>query len=754
MAVPGMDATGIDSSDPLTKGDLRGGSSEPDTDENITAGENVSHVDDRRLLQLQQQAVQQSTIYLSSLKLAWDRSYRAYRNEHFSGSKYQSEAYKGRSKTFRPKTRSAVRKSLAATAKALFSTGDVVSIAPENDGDKNQTVCASLKQELINYRLSRIARRNGIPWFQNAMGARFNSLLTGICASKQQWLYKEKIGEDGQVEVTLDRPDIMLFPTENVLFDPNCDWTCPAQSSSYVILYYPMNLGDARQLINANAGAETNIPWREVSDSELKSATSTTGPQETQATRSARNGGKDPVAQAQGDFTPCWLTETFMRVDGEELVWWTINNGKIISDPVPVEQAYPEHHGERPIVIGAGELEAHRPYPMAPVESWQQLQQEANDTANLRLDHMKQVVAPPVKVMRGRKVDLNQVQRRAQNTIIQVQNMDDIEWAEVPDVPPSSYQESNYINADFDDLSGSFNGGSVQTNREMNETVGGMRLLAGSANTVADFDLEVFVETWVEPVLFQVLRLEEYYESDEKVLMIAGERAQLFQKFGVDTITDQMLLSESTLTVKVGVGSSNDPQQRLQNFMMAAGALQQIFTPFVEGGMLKVIPNGDEIMNTIFGAAGFKDGGERFFQVEPMDPGSQPNPAMLEQQNKAQELQLKDKKIQADAYLQHNKMEQDGALQDRKLKVEGAKHALNFEQARQKEMAATLRERSRAEAEIKKAELDSHHAVLAHGRDHAHERNMIADGVIGETLKNIFNPPPPPAPGGKGEASK
>jgi hypothetical protein len=356
--------------------------------------------------------------------------------------------------------------------------------------------------------------------------------------------------------------------------------------------------------------------------------------------------------------------------------------------------------------------------------------------------------------MRGRKVDLNQVQRRAQNTIIQVQNIDDIEWAEVPDVPPSSYQESNYINADFDDLSGSFNGGSVQTNREMNETVGGMRLLAGSANTVADFDLEVFVETWVEPVLFQVLRLEEYYESDEKVLMIAGERAQLFQKFGVDTITDQMLLSESTLTVKVGVGSSNDPQQRLQNFMMAAGALQQIFTPFVEGGMLKVIPNGDEIMNTIFGAAGFKDGGERFFQVEPMDPGSQPNPAMLEQQNKAQELQLKDKKIQADAYLQHNKMEQDGALQDRKLKVEGAKHALNFEQARQKEMAATLRERSRAEAEIKKAELDSHHAVLAHGRDHAHERNMIADGVIGETLKNIFNPPPPPAPGGKGEASK
>jgi hypothetical protein len=85
---------------------------------------------------------------------------------------------------------------------------------------------------------------------------------------------------------------------------------------------------------------------------------------------------------------------------------------------------------------------------------WQPLQQEANDVANLRLDHMKQVVAPPVKVKRGRKVDLTQVQRRAQNSVIQVQAMDDVEWAEVPDVPPSSYQETNYINADFDDLAG------------------------------------------------------------------------------------------------------------------------------------------------------------------------------------------------------------------------------------------------------------------------------------------------------------
>jgi hypothetical protein len=758
MAVPTMDATGLDTSDALFKNGAGGSAPMPMDDPPQTEGEasdQVSLVDDHRLLKLHQTAVSQATTYLTTVKTSWDRSYRAFRNEHFAGSKYLSEPYKGRSKTFRPKTRAAVNKMLASTAKALFATGDVVAVAPENEADPGQTVSASLKQELLNYRLSRNARRNGIPWTMTALGARLNSAITGICASKQQWLYREEevdpgsedsihpetgeliAGQAPRTEIILDRPDILLFPSENVLFDPNCDWTAPAQSSAYLVLLYPMNLGDALTLVRSNQGQGMNIPWRDISETELKSAVSSTGPSETTGTRAARNGGKDPVAQATGEFAPCWLAETFMRVDGQDVVFWTINNTKIISDPVPVRDAYPEQHGERPVIIGYASVDAHRPYPMSPVESWQPLQQEANDVANLRLDHMKQVVAPPVKVKRGRKVDLTQVQRRAQNSVVMLQDMADVEWAEVPDVPPSSYQETNYINADFDDLAGIFNSGSVQTNRAMNETVGGMRLLSGDANTVADLNLEIWVETWVEPALFQVLRLEEFYESDAKVLAIAGERAKLWEKFGVDAITDEMLLAESTLSIKVGVGASNDPQSRLQNFMMAAQAAQGVLMPFVQGGMLKVIPNGEEIMNTIFGAAGFKDGGDRFFQVEPMDPSQQPNPAAMEAQNKAKELELKDKKIQSDA-----------VLKDRDLKVKGAQAALSFHDAQEQRMAEMLKERMRSHAEIEKADLEAHHGAANLGRTHAHDRNMLADSVMGETLKTIFNPPPPPkAPG-------
>src|SRR5690606_5237217 len=56
------------------------------------------------------------------------RAYRAFRNEHAEGSKYLGPAWRGRSRLFVPKTRSAVRKNAAGIAASLFSTEDVVHV--------------------------------------------------------------------------------------------------------------------------------------------------------------------------------------------------------------------------------------------------------------------------------------------------------------------------------------------------------------------------------------------------------------------------------------------------------------------------------------------------------------------------------------------------------------------------------------------------------------------------------------------------
>jgi len=52
---------------------------------------------------------------------------------------------------------------------------------------------------------------------------------------------------------------------------------------------------------------------------------------------------------------------------------------------------------------------------------------------------------------------------------------EDVEWWQPPDLPQSAFVENNYLTADFDSLAGVFDAGSINNNRQMNETVGGMK---------------------------------------------------------------------------------------------------------------------------------------------------------------------------------------------------------------------------------------------------------------------------------------
>ena len=554
----------------------------------------------------------------TGVRTNWARSYRAFRNQHAENSKYRSSEYAGRSKFYRPKTRMAVKRKMAAAAQALFSTGDVISVAAQNEVDDYQKASAELKQAVINYRLSRTSRRNGIRWFLIASGAIQTMQIAGLCISKQTWKYQEeKRPSDGNVvylkppKVLVDRPDIDLLPPENVLFDPNCNWLDPVSSSQYIIVRYPQSADDAMTMIEQNISAGNTSFVKGITREGLASSAQAGGPIDTTATRTAREGGKDPTVQTSGYFGRIWLNEVFMRVDGDDVVFWTANNNMLLSNPIPVRQAYPAFGGDRPLVIGYGEIEAFRPYPMAPVESWQGLQMEINDQANLRLDHMKQVIAPPAKVVRGKKVDLKQVQNRGPNGIVMVDKLEDVEWWEQPDVPPSAYQENNVVSSDFDSLAGVFDSGSVANNRQMNETVGGMRLLASATNPMADFDLNVAIETYFEPVLCQLMKLEEYYESDATILAICGQKASCSSGSGIDAITDELLMQESTLTIKLGVGSAQPPGERIRRFNEASATVFNFLKPFVEAGVIAPpVPRVKEIIDTIFGAAGYQDGGE------------------------------------------------------------------------------------------------------------------------------------------------
>jgi hypothetical protein len=623
------------------------------------------------ILQMVRETETQGVSFMQgSIRKAWTRSYMAYRNEHPLGSKFLSERFKSRSKLFKPKTRAAVRKNQAAAAGSLFGNADVVVVSAQDDSDPIQRASASLKKELLNYRLDRANTMAAIPWFQVAMGAHQDAQLTGICLSKQYWKYRERTDKaTGQTYPVMDRPDCLLIPPECAVFDPNCEWTDPAQTSLYFYVRYPMAIAEIEERMNA-AGTADAPQWLDVSREELEGYASG-APVDIETTRRAREGGRQTATEngAQGAFKVLWVYEVFLTIDGEDYTFFSLGPQRLLSVPKCTRDAYPALFGQRPYVLGHGALEPHKAIPTSLVESWQQLQQEANEIVNLRIEQMKQVVNPIAKVRRGRQVDINALQSRTADKPLLLTDpgpAGDVIWDRPPDVPPSAYQEANYINNDFDELSGSFSTSSVQSNRSLNETVGGMRLLSGAATTVTEFDLKVWVETWVERVLSQLLKLIEFYESDERVLVICGQRAELSQTFGITAITDKLLMYDVSLRVNAGMGAG-DPMQRLAKFGQVTAMLQPIFQGAAQLGMSVPEPNFEEIVDEAYGMAGWKHAHDRFFKAPEEKPPAGPPPPTPQDELKAKELEQKAQIETQRLALQKEKQDADVAAKAREL---------------------------------------------------------------------------------------
>jgi hypothetical protein len=602
-------------------------------------------------LQLVREAEEQALLYVNQVnRKAWTQSLRAFHNEHFIGSKYTKPDYRNRSRFFVSKTRSAVWKDMAAAAASIFSNVNAIDVLPGDESDPKQTAAAAVMEELVNYRTDRSSGKAAIPWFMSVMGARQDCLLTGVCLSKQSWRFevrpagesdfsKDEQGEDVEhpkYVIDIDRPDCQVIPPENYIIDPGADWKNPVQSAQYVIIKWPMHIDDVKKNINAPFGA-----WKPVLEDVLLNSVEN-GKFDMAAIRRGREQGLDRLDETQTGtkFRICWIYEVYMRQGGEDWTFLSVGDQAFLTDPKPVREVYPEQNGERPLTLGFGSLEAHRIYPMAPVESWQMLQYEINDIRNLTLDVIKQNAFPVTKVVRGRQIDLDQIKRRSSGSSIIVQNKDDVTWERPPDVPQSIPIITRELELEFDDLAGQFNSGTTENNNALSRTLGGLKLVAGAANAVQEYNIRVWIETWLAPTIAQIVKLEQWYESDPIILGLCGQRAKLMMKHGINKIDDDLMAQEVTTRVSVGLGAG-DPQQRLQKFSAAAQIALPILqqAPQFQSGELTINP--EAVMQEIFGAAGYRDGGARFItkgQPKPPNPMQQLEPARIQseiEKNKA-----------------------------------------------------------------------------------------------------------------------
>lgn len=637
-----------------------------------------------------------------TLNAVLSRSYRAWNNEHAENSKYLGAGWRGRSRLYVPKTRSAVRKNLATAAAALFSTDDVLSLSAEYEDDPVQRATAAVIKADVDYRLTRSSQVSGIPWFLIAMGGCLDAQLTGVTISKQYWEYQEiETSETEEVETAIidesgnettaiivrpkkrrvkDRPMIEILAIENVGVDPAAPWYDPAQLGMYFYADHPMHVGDIRARMRSPDKRGIN-DWIEVPDTILRMARID---DQAAGIRRAREGGRDRLEESKsvGETDIVFIRENFYRVGGVDYHFWSVGQYAYLSEVRETLESYPELGGERPYKFGLASIDTHKVFPMPPVESWQPLQLELNDIANLRLDTLKRAIAPIAKVRQGAHVDLTQVQRRGQpDAVLLLQKMEDVMFEPTPGPNGAAYTETSMNNAMFDELAGVYSTSSVASNRQLNETVGGMRLFAGAANSVSEFDLRVWVETWIEPVLRQVVHFVRHNEDDETIMRIAGSKAQVMTKHdGFMPTVDDFLDTEITLRVNVGIGAA-DPMQKLQKLKMAFDMLAPLFPVMQRMGIDFDI---EAVIEEVMGGAGFRDG-RRFFKFgEPQEQG--PPPGLAEAMEKIklehEKLDFAREKFMAELRAGAQESEQDNAtklqIEDKRARTDLVKHAMGI----------------------------------------------------------------------------
>ena len=574
---------------------------------------------------------------------------RLFNNDHPRGSRYHEEAYQKRSRLFRPKTRSGIRKTEAAAAAAFFATQDALNCVPPNPRDKVQRAGAEAMAELLNYRL-----QNQIPWFLTCLGAIQDAAKQGVVISKQVWNYREvqdvydedvidamtnqSMGTQRTYErrVVADHPDIILRPVENVLFSAAADWRNPIQTSPFLIDQEPYYVGDLMNRATEGPQGPYDVAWRKLDEGTIRSSVK----QNYDPVRQAREGNREDRYEESKtdvyDHDVVWVHHNYMRVDGQEWYFATLGTEIMLTDVIPLEETTPLK--ERPYVLGICTIETHKPYPAGLVELARPIQEEINDLTNLRIDNIRHIISPRYFIKRGTSVDVRSLLRNIAGGVTAMEDPHgDVNIRQIQDTTSSSFQEQDRLSIEMDELVGSFSQSSVAANHNVTERVGNTQMLGESANQLTEMTIRTFSETWVEPVLQQVMELERALESDEVVMAIVGQRTDMPPE-----VVFRMLELPVRVTVNVGFGATN-PQKRLQKVAMAFQTLAQINPQWVLGA------DQAEVTTEILGAVGFKSA-ERFFPSIAQNAQEDPKYKQLMEENQqlkqmlesgGQELQFK-----------------------------------------------------------------------------------------------------------------
>jgi hypothetical protein len=187
----------------------------------------------------------------------------------------------------------------------------------------------------------------------------------------------------------------------------------------------------------------------------------------------------------------------------------------------------------------------------------------------------------------------------------------------------------------------------------------------------------------------------------------------LFQKYGLNHITDELLNQSLTTRVNVGIGATN-PTLKLRNLFTVGDGIGKLFGPIAAQKI-----DFDEIYKELMGLAGYKDG-ERFLK-----PG--PSVQELQLQQEVQKLQQKGGGAQgnpmAGQVAQINAQSKQ-QVQQMKADSDARSDAMEMQRQREADEAENWREWIKAQAAVHTQAADHAATMAGSHMDRAHEMRM------------------------------
>lgn len=557
-----------------------------------------------------------------------------FNSEHPKESKYWSEAFKRRSRLFRPKTRSVVRAREAKAIISLFASSDIVNVRPVPD-DTQAAADARIQEKLLNYRMQEDDR-----WYKFVGGSVQDADRQGFVIGKTYWEYEEGAQywqrnapgmeifgpERGVNFVTRrDRPAFQLVPVERFYFSPAADWMNVVESSPFLIEIMPMYIADIRK---HEKNPRAKLKYRHLTDGQLLSGGHAAEWNPIRIQRERNRLDRYERGSTPTDYAVAWIHRNILKIDGEDYVFDTVGEGGLLlSDVTPLEQFDPR--GYRPYVVGSTLFEAHNPFNYGTVNLMAQMQDEINDVANLRIDATKMASAGRTFIKRNTAIDMQALARFSPGASVEMDNPStDIKWDRPNPPPASSFDENNLLNLELDDLVGNFSQSSVANNQNLNETVGGMQILGTTADQLSEYDLHTLTKTFLTKILAQVMDLEKHWETSTKLAtIIGGQMAVTATQFW------KALDTESKVVINVGFGATN-PAKRVQRLQTALTTVAQV------SPMILYQSNQIELVKEIMASAGIDDI-SRFFPFANDQPGQKQDPKIQALQEQLQTMVMR-----------------------------------------------------------------------------------------------------------------